>query len=188
MNKNTGRLIAVAVSIALAACGHLPREERVTQTGVDGVACVGAIQNTPSGMAETDDPALLSQARAATGKGGICAGKVFTVREKVRVYRVWDASRQYTQMGRWWSLRKPEGPKDKYRHEYAICPSWSALDHLVSCEVTLGASIVIGTTQSAACEDGDYPKTSLNQVYIPNNAAQNLVLVNDCRDEGAWPE
>ncbi len=187
MPKSANNLIVVVLSITLCACSGFSRHDAGIAVGIDGLACVGEIETPHVGLTETVDQALLDQALGASGKGGICAGKVFTVHKETRVYRVWDSSKSYTQLGRWWSLSKPEGPRATYRHEYAICPSWSALDHLVSCDVKPGTSIVIGTTQSATCDDGLYQKTSLNQVYIPIDSTTSNVLVENCRDDGVWP-
>lgn len=181
------KVTLTVVSIALAGCGGLARHDGAVVVGIDGLACVGELQSPPAGVVETVAPALLDQAQAASEKGGICAGKVFSVQRGVRVYRVWDSSKGYSRIGRWWSLNRPNESREAYRLNYAICPSWSALDHLVSCDVVPGSLIVIGTTQSAACEDGVHPKTPMNQVYLPNNPGQNQVLVENCRDEGAWP-
>lgn len=156
--------------------------------GEDGVACVGEPPEQVAGMSVVEDEALLAEAEAETDKGGLCAGEVMVAGEGVRVWRVWDGSKDYTRLGRWWSLERPAGPRDAYRAEYAICPSWSALDQLVSCTVTPGSKLVVGTTQSAACEDGTtLPKTASLQVFIPNDGRANVFFVQDCQDEGAWP-
>ncbi len=181
------KITLTVVSIALAGCGGLARHESDVAKGIDGLACVGELPIPPAGVIAAVAPSLLDQARAASEKGGICTGKVFSVQRSVRVYRVWDSSKGHSRIGRWWSLDRPEGSRETYRQTYAICPSWSALDHLVSCDVVAGSLVVIGTTQSAACEDGVHPKTSMSQVYIPNNPAQGQLFVEDCRDEGAWP-
>ena len=187
MQHVTRRLFSVLLIFTLAACSQLPRTETATLLGMDGVPCVGEVENPPGAALETSDPALLKQAMGASEKGGVCAAKVFQIEKSVRVYRVWDSSKSYTQLGRWWALTKPVGPKDTYRKDYAICPSWSALDHLVACDIKPGTAIAMGPTQSAACEDGIYPKTGLNQVFIPNNAAVKQIFVENCRDEGVWP-
>lgn len=187
MNRHIGNTVVGALALLVAACGSLPSHERQAYIAVDGVACVGEIGALPDGLVEVINAQVLGQAQGASEKGGICAGKTFVVDRPVRAYRVWDSAKSYTQLGRWWSFARPEGPKDGYRHDYAICPSWSALDHLVACDIKPGATIAVGPTQSAACDEGVYAKTAANQVYVPNDTRADKVFVDNCRDEGAWP-
>lgn len=187
---------------AMAACTTPPVEDKqpveqppqevapgeVVYEGEDGVACVGAPPAEVVGLSGAQDNALLGEAMAETDKGGLCAGRVMVAGEGVRVWRVWDGSKDYTRLGRWWSLERPSGPRDAYRAEYAICPSWSALDRLVSCTLVPGSKVAVGTTQSAACEDGAMlPKTASLQVFIPNDGRAGVFFVEACQDEGAWP-
>jgi hypothetical protein len=65
----------------------------------------------------------------------------------------------------------------------------AGLDRLVKCEIRPGTQIVIGTTQSATCQDGStYPKTAENQVYVANNGKDGINHVGSCSEEGAWPQ
>ena len=187
MPKPITNILIVLLFFGLTACTTLSRHEGKEGVGIDGVPCVGEIDKLPANMEETLEPILLQQAQAASEKGGICAGKVFTVQGEMRVYRIWDDSKNHTRFGRWWSLTRPQGSREEYRREYAICPSWSGLNRLTSCDIKAGTTVVIGTTQSAACKDTIYPKTSRNQIFIANNAAENRLLVENCRDEGVWP-
>jgi hypothetical protein len=179
-------LVAVTLVFALSGCGGFSGIRR-PPAGVDGVRCVGRVASPPFAAKVVSDDALLAEALGASGKGGICAGKAFVVQEDVRVYRLWDSSRAWSVYGRWWSLTRPAGSRETYRSDYAICPAWSALDRLTSCTIKAGTVIVIGPTQSAACDTGGYPKSALNQVYIRNDAAKGQMLVADCHDEGLWP-
>ncbi len=43
----------------------------------------------------------------------------------VKIYRVWNKAKPYTQLGRWWSFSVPKGPVDDYRKNNAICLEWS---------------------------------------------------------------
>lgn len=180
-------LLAIVLALGLAGCSGFSGLSRRTPIGVDGVRCVGRITPPSFAAKEVSDAALLAEALGASGKGGVCAGKVFMLQEEVRVYRLWDSSRTYSVYGRWWSLSRPEGSRDAYRADYAICPAWSALDRLTSCTIKAGTLIVIGPTQSASCETDTYPKSAKNQVYVRNDAAKGQLLVADCRDEGIWP-
>jgi hypothetical protein len=187
MRLKSSVLASIVLLFGLSGCGGLSPVLRKAPLGVDGVRCVGRVATPSFAAQEVSDDALLAEALGASGKGGVCAGKVFIVQEELRVYRIWDSSRAYSVYGRWWSLTRPEGSREAYRADYAICPSWSALDRLTSCTIKPGTSIVIGPTQSAACDTGAYPKSAYNQVYIRNDAAKAQLLVTDCRDEGLWP-
>ncbi|OOG43915.1 hypothetical protein B0B52_08380 [Polaromonas sp. A23] len=175
------------VSMALTACGSFSKIGTAPPVGVDGVACVGTVADSLAQAIDTTDTASLNEARAASGKGGVCAGKAFVVQQPIKVYRVFDSSRSSSAFGRWWSLDKPAGAKEKYRQDFAICNAWSALDRLTSCEIKPGSTLVIGTTQSVVCEEGTYPKSANLQVYLQNDAPANKLVVENCRDEGAWP-
>lgn len=176
-------LLVASVALVLAACGSLSRLD----IGIDGVACVGSIEvPSPAAVAIAAD-ARLDEARAASGKGGICAGRAFVLQQDVRAWRVWDSSRSAAEPGRWWSLARPAGSREAYRQDFAICRSWSALDRLLSCDLKAGAVILVGTTQSADCEEGTYPKSAFNQVYVRGDPSAGQVVVENCRDEGDWP-
>ena len=175
---NACKLFAIATVLALlGACTSLPR-----QTG-----CVGTVMHPPAGLAETSDAALLASAIGEPGKGALCMGKVFVVDKPVRVYRVWDAAKSYTLPGRWWSFSVPVGPRDTYRVANDICPEWSPLDIMSSCMIKSGTKIVIGPGQSAQCDAGLLPASATNQVYIPNDSRNNVVLVENCSSGTDWP-
>lgn len=176
------RLIAVLL-LFLSACSNQPVER-----GVDGEACVGrALQSVP-GLQAASNPILQGKARFASGKGGLCKAKVFSVTAPVVLYRVYDSTRPQSMLGSWWSLNRPTGPRKTYRSRYAICAEWSRLDRLVACEVRPGTEVVVGTTQSATCADGStYPKTGENQVYVPNDGKAGIYHVGACSTSSPWP-
>ncbi|MFM2112266.1 MAG: hypothetical protein RLZZ271_926 [Pseudomonadota bacterium] len=182
------------VALVLAGCASVP--DPGTQTsqpatppvGIDGVACVGQVPTAVAGLLPVTDAVLVAKAQMKTGAGGVCTAQAFKADAPVKVYRVFDGSKSWTAMGGWWALTKPQGPRDAYRELNAICPSWSALDQLVACEVKPGSSIVLGTTQSVDCPDGKtYPKTAEIQVYMANNSQANQLYVENCQQLGAWP-
>lgn len=174
--------------LALPGCALLPQPASRAQAGVDGEACVGTLQAAPPGLAPVANPALLAQARFASGKGGTCTAQAFSVTAPVVLYRVFDSSRPYSRLGSWWSLTRPVGPRDAYRAAYAICPEWSGLDRVVSCEVRPGTEVVVGTTQSATCADGStLPRTAELQVFVPNNGRAGINHVGACSEDATWP-
>ena len=150
-------------------------------------ACVGAVDAPPQGIVETEDEQLLSEALGEEDAGKLCMGEVFSVSAPVKVYRVWNSEADYTLYGRWWSFDEPKGPREAYRKANDICEEWSPLDVMSSCTLKVGAKIVMGPGQSVKCENGGYPKSPVNQVYVPNDARNNLLYVEDCSEARPWP-
>lgn len=189
MKKMIRTTVATVFALLLTGCASLSTVEGPAPVGLDGMACVGRVgKPLPDADAvPASDDLALKEAQAVSGKGGICAGKVFIAQRDVRVYRVWDASRSSPEFGRWWALDKPVGPRETYRQEVAICAAWSALDRLISCDIKTGSVLVIGTTQSVDCADGPIPKSAAKQVYLHNELPPGPLLVENCRDEGVWP-
>ncbi len=162
-------------------------EGQAALSGIDGIACVGQIIAPPPGMEVVSDEALLQDALGASGEGELCAGQVLVALEPVTVYRVWDSAREYTRYGSWWSFQLPEGPRPQYRQDNSICPSWSELDRMSACTVKVGAKLVVGPGQSAQCKQMIYAKSATNQVYIPNDARNDVLHVQDCTAGAVWP-
>lgn len=156
---------------------------------VDGVACVGAVDPMPEGVKEVTDEELARSAVDATGNGKLCLARVFEAVAPVKVYRVWNSQKSYTELGKWWSFAKPAGPVASYREQNAICPEWSDLDRVSVCEIKVGAHFAIGPGQSANCTTSNtkYEKSAVNQVYIPNDTRENKVFVDHCEQLGAFP-
>jgi len=172
-----------------AGCVSTP-ENLASTSAVDqpvGTVCAGGVMPPPAGLSEVTDPALLETALGAAGQGKLCAGKVFVVEQPVTVYRVWDSAKSYTALGRWWSFELPEGPKSDYRKDNDICPAWSALNQMSSCRLKVGAKIVVGPGQSAQCKCFKYPKSAVNQVFIPNDTRNHHVDVEFCTSGVDWP-
>lgn len=182
-------LLAAFLLWSLSGCASLGHGPSATDHGVDGVACVGSLPAQPQQLlADCCNRTLLERAQLPSGKGGVCAAKVYTVTEPVRLYRVFDSSKPYTKYGSWWAMKPPSGSRSDYQAAYAICPEWSKLDRAVSCEVRAGTQLVIGNTQSAQCEDGSsYPKTAEIQVYVPNDGKAGIIHVGNCGAETKWP-
>ena len=170
---------AVCLCVAwLSACASLPAPRS---------ECVGTIETPPAALVDTSDPALLGSALGQPGKGALCTAQVFVAEQPVKVYRVWDASKPYTAIGSWWSLTAPTGPRDQYRLDNAICPEWSALDKVSYCSIKVGVKVAIGPGQSAQCANAMLPASANNQVYIPNDTRNNVVLVEQCSEGADWP-
>jgi len=180
--------VTLCVCILLTSCSWINPTSRPSLSGIDGNACVGAIVKPPIGLREVHDNTLLQSALGASGKGMLCAGKVFEVEQPVVVYRVWDSSKTYTLNGRWWSLNIPQGPKDRYQNANDICPEWSALDRMSQCTLKPGAHIVIGPGQSATCATGLIPASATNQVYVPNDGQKNQLYIENCTQGTTWPQ
>jgi len=58
---------------------------------------------------------------------------------------------------------------------------------MTSCSIKIGTKIVVGPGQSANCEDFTYPKSAVNQVYIPNNSRNDLIFIENCTAGLPWP-
>lgn len=154
---------------------------------IDSVQCAGTIGPVPEGVQQVEDNELVKSAVDATGKGKLCTAKVYEVVVPVKVYRVWNSQKTYTELGKWWSFAKPAGPVDAYRAQNAICPEWSDLDRLSVCELKVGARFAVGPGQSADCASTKYEKSAVNQVFIPNDTRENKVFVDHCEQLGAFP-
>jgi hypothetical protein len=182
------RAAVLFLSLTIGGCADLTITSRSIDAGIDGVACVGSVAASVAGMSESSNAALLNKAQFQTGKGGVCSAKVFSVTEPVVLYRVFDSNNPYSKFGGWWTLKRPAGSRDDYRAANAICKEWSNLDRLISCELRPGSQVVVGTTQSAVCDDGTtYPKTAENQVYVPNDGRAGIVHVGACSEGVGWP-
>ena len=159
---------------------------------IDGIACVGTIVAAPEGAKAAGDraaaEAVLQKSLGATDAGSLCTGQVFEAAAPIKVYRVWNSEKEYTQMGGWWSFDPPSGTREQYREQNAVCEEWSQLDRLIVCEIKVGALFVVGPGQSAACKVGpSYPKSATNQVFIPNDGRKNEIFVDNCEQKGNWP-
>jgi hypothetical protein len=177
----------VLVFILLTGCAAIPQSNEKVAIGIDGIACVGKVEHPPEGLVAVDENLVLQTALGASGQGKLCDGQVFQVTQPVTVYRVWNSDKSYTVYGKWWSFDLPEGPKQKYRKDNGICPSWSTLNRMSSCSIKIGSIIVIGPGQSAKCEQMTYAKSAVNQVFIPNDSRNNVLHVENCSVGIDWP-
>lgn len=178
-------LVAV-FGIFLGACGS--EMDASPFNPLDGQTCTGLLDAAPAGAESADDVPLLAESLGKSGEGKLCAGQVLAATQPVSVFRVWNRAKDYTEYGRWWSLVRPTGSVDHYREENDICPEWSELNQLTVCTIKIGAHFVMGPGQSAQCMMMLYGKSSVNQVYIPNDTRANKLYVENCMRLGAWPQ
>lgn len=182
------RTILYFSALFLSACASVSELPTSAATGIDGQACVGAAPAALDGLSPTSNAPLQAKAQYASGKGGVCSARTYTVAAPLQVYRVYDAEKPWSAYGGWWALSRPGGTRDEYRAQNAICAEWSPLDRLIACQLKVGAEIVLGTTQSVACADGSvYPKTAAVQAFLPNDQRNGVLHVENCREEGRWP-
>jgi hypothetical protein len=183
---NRIRRLTLVSALILAACAEMPSGIEPGEVGIDGVPCIGIVRGEP-GLNEGMNDALLARTQGKSGKGGVCAAKVFSVTSPVTLYRVFDAGNPHSRLGSWWTLAAPSGSREEYRAQNAIGTEWSKLDRLVSCEVRPGSEVVLGTTQSAICADGStYGKTGAIQVFVANDARIGILHVGACRENEIW--
>lgn len=188
-------LLATSISLALASCAgsytasEQANEQANAQVASAGDTCPVVDFTPPAGLKILPNEPLQARAVGEPNKGGVCSGHVYLVEQPVKVYRVWSANNEKTLYGGWWSLNEPQGPRDAYRDKNNICPSWSALDRMSSCEVKVGTKITIGPGQSAFCPKADmtYPTSATLQVYIPNYYDGGQIYVENCTDGAVWP-
>jgi hypothetical protein len=176
------------VVLTLASCDSLHKNS-ISQTGLaqEIATCVGEIAPPLPGLEAVSDPALLAQAVAEDGKGGLCIGQVYQVTQPVTVFRVWNKDKAYTKYGRWWSFNEPTGSREEYRKANDICPSWSELNQVSHCKLKVGSHIVVGPGQSAQCKAMKLPKSPVNQVFVPNDSRNNQLFVEECTEGESWP-
>ncbi|WP_437275442.1 hypothetical protein WME90_29890 [Sorangium sp. So ce375] len=160
--------------------------EPVTQTP----ACAGRVDSPPAGAEPVNEPAP-SFAIQPAGKGALCDGRVFTVKQPFTVYRVFTARYENTEKagptGAYWTFQRPGGALEAYRSAYNICVEWNDLDALNECQVDVGARIVLGPGQSAECPGGTkYAASAANQVLIIRGQ-DGKVPVSACKQSTiAW--
>lgn len=155
---------------------------------LDSAPCVGSVVSPPKGLKEVKDATFQATPPLdKTDAGKLCKAKVFEVVSPVTVWRVWNKSKAYTEKGQWWSFSRPKGPVSQYRHDNEICPEWSDLDMLTSCKLKVGARIAVGPGQSAKCLSVTYPKSAVNQVFVPNDGRKGVFHVGNCSKATAWP-
>ena len=175
-------------ALFLCGCASVSELSPSSAIGIDGQSCVGAAPAAIDGLSPAANAALQAKAQYASDKGGVCSAKIYTVAAPLQVYRVFDEQKPWTAYGGWWAMSRPSGTKDDYRAQNAICSEWSNLDRLMACQLKVGVEIVLGTTQSVICADGTlYPKTAAVQLYLPNDAQNGVLYVENCREEGGWP-
>jgi hypothetical protein len=187
MPKRFQIVVLSVLSLCLASCSGVNGGLKNHAVGLDGIACVGDVMEPPAGLVEAEDKALLAVTLGASGKGRLCAGKVYQVDSPLTVYRVWDSSRSYSADGQWWSFSPPSASRQSYREENVICPTWSALDRMSVCTLKKGTLIVIGPGQSADCPERRYAQSATNQVYVPNDSLQKKIVVENCTVTVSWP-
>lgn len=172
--------VAALLLLLLPACAVAPPRGEV---GIDGIACAIADAPVPAALQARPELAVPRAAVGASGHGGICRGRVYEVREPVQIHRLWEARRR-DEIGTWWTFRVPTGSRAAYRADYAVCRAWNALDHAVTCTLKPGTLVVIGPGQSAVCGEKTYPKSPVNQVYVPADARDGSIPAEECSVRG----
>lgn len=200
--------LSTALSVVLIACGGAARPPALPEPGPVAItaasptpaitappikpaapavhaACAGPIATPPPGLVAVDEPAP-AWSIGEPGKGSLCAGRVFTAKGPVTVYRLfsasWKESRLAGPTGAYWTLDRPGGTAATYRSVYEICKEWNDLDMISECTIEAGARVVIGPGQSATCDESDtsYPRSAANQVVLVKKADGSVPVV-DCK-------
>ncbi len=177
--KGLNYILGGVAVVALTGCANLNQLTETQSAGVDveGVESAGCPGDTdlPNGLVgklqPVEAPELLRSALGEPEKGKLCQGQVYQAKAdtQITLYRAWNSTNPYSQMGKWWAAHSPEGKVAQYRADYEICYQWSPLDKLTRCTLAAGAKVVIGTGQSAKCSEYlTYPASEAKQVYIEN--------------------
>ena len=176
-------------SVDTAPMPVAPVAAAVAPTSAD--ACIGSNSlpaQVASAFVEVQDAALLAQAVQPPTKGGLCQAKVYQSTAPVMIYRAWNSTNPGSRIGSWWAFEKASGSVSQYRRDYEICTQYSPLDTLTQCKLKAGSLIVVGTGQSAQCDQYlTYPASASRQIYMPKDKAN--VAVDNCEDfegEFAW--
>lgn len=177
--KNYSAVLLLQALFVLTSCGVNITKPLATENDGDA-RCTGFIDAPLSKLEPIADTTLLASALGQPDSGKLCMGEVFQVKQPVTVYRVWEKSKSYSVYGRWWTFDPPQGTLEQYRIDYEICSEWGARDTTVSCQLTKGAKIVVGTGQSMACNTVTYPVSAHNQVFVPNDSRNNILYVENC--------
>ena len=191
-------VVVACVFVSLSAVAANPKKGAGSQAPhnspghelapLDAHACAGSVMSPPKGLKEVKDASFnATPPLDKTDNGKLCKAKVFEVVSPVTVYRVWNKSKAYTEKGQWWSFSRPKGPVSQYRHDNEICPEWSDLDMLTQCKLKVGSKIAVGPGQSAKCATLTYPKSAVNQVFVPNDGRKGVFHVDNCSKPVAWP-
>jgi hypothetical protein len=168
----------------LAACGGVAKPVGTASAG----SCAGAVDAAPSGTRPADDAELLAKALGQPEQGKLCSGQVLEAATPLVLYRVWQRDKPYTERGRWWSIDRPTGTRERYRADNAICSEWSSLDVVSRCTLRAGARLVLGPGQSARCEGGAVLEASaVNQVYVDQDTRAGRDYFDDCETLGDFP-
>ena len=138
-----GGSAAVDVQVKTGGSEVAPVKPEIAAVGpVDGVACVGAVNAVPEGAKEVSDEGFAKSAIDETTKGKLCMARVYEAIAPIKVYRVWNSQKSYTEFGKWWSFDKPAGPVDAYREQNAICPEWNLISGIVRWKAPSGNILI----------------------------------------------
>ena len=164
----------------LASCAQYSQPPEKTALEKPPTVTIGAIVQACLGTTklpvslqeyfhEAENSELLNRALGEPEKGKLCHGQVYQSQKNITVYRAWNSTNPNSQFGQWWAFYQPSGQTSQYREDYEICYQWSPLDKLASCELKAGATVVVGTGQSAQCSEYlTYPVSDKQQIYIEN--------------------
>ena len=140
----------------------------------------------PPGLERADDPTgVVAQMRKPSGEGGLCHAQRYRVDKPVTLFRVFSSKHPDRRLDGAWTLDRPEQTPDQLRRDLGVCHHFSALDEMISCELPVGTSVVLGLGQSVVCEgEESYPQSSVQQIWIVD--ADTVVRAARCREE-PWP-
>jgi len=182
------KVLTIICLFSLYSCSSSPASKAVNNSPQKCLGSSNLSEILKISFLITEDEKLLSGSIGAPDKGKLCQGQVYKSKEdsKITIFRVWNSTNPNSKLGKWWAFHKPSGKISNYRSEYEICPEWSPLDKLVSCTLKPGATVVVGTGQSAECSEYlTYPTSDKQQIYI-NDASLSVENCTLLDGEFSW--
>ncbi|MEJ2199786.1 MAG: hypothetical protein P8X63_02035 [Desulfuromonadaceae bacterium] len=184
------RLLLVLLSLILSGCSSVVATENFsTGAAVQTTSekCPGTVDLSAPFAAlfePVENEALLEAALGKPTEGRLCQGKVYRVKGmEVSLYRAWNSTNPNSRLGKWWAFAAPEGRTTRFRFDFEVCYQWSPLDKLTRCAFRAGTEVVVGTGQSATCDEYlTYPASATQQVYIEDAS----IFVSGCSDYDAF--
>lgn len=123
--------------------------------------------------------------RKPAGEGGLCHAQRYRLEKPTTLHRVFSSKHPDRRLDGVWTADDPDGTRDQLRRDLGVCEAFSALDRVLTCELPVGTSVVLGLGQSIVCGGGErYPQSAVQQIWIVD--ADTVARTARCW-EAPWP-